>query len=312
MTKPNIKKVVKWLIILATTAWIISFLLQQPQQSWQALRNMDPVGLLVATILGIASLAHNAIIFHTLINRKEMALNKLEASSIFFNAQIAKNLPGRIWGIVYQLNHSSMEKTPKHHLVQANLEHMGLVLFGSSAFFIAFFALSASITAATVIFCLSMLAIIPIWQSVALYNVLNQLTARIPILRKYKDISFSPPSKNAVRKSILVHLSSWFFYAGAWYFLLDSINPVSLQATLQTLGAYTGAWIIGFLSFITPSGLGVRESAFVLISSHQSTLESLAFIAILSRLWLLFIEILLSLLFFALVSFYEKRSTSLR
>ncbi len=57
---------------------------------------------------------------------------------------------------------------------------------------------------------------------------------------------------------------SWLVAGGAFYLLLLALWPgTPLVALPICIGIYAIAWDIGFVSFITPSGLGFREAAIV-------------------------------------------------
>jgi uncharacterized membrane protein YbhN (UPF0104 family) len=62
----------------------------------------------------------------------------------------------------------------------------------------------------------------------------------------------------------LYWLVSWSIAGSAFYLLLLSLLPaVPIIALPVCIGIYAIAWDIGFVSFITPSGLGFREGAIV-------------------------------------------------
>jgi uncharacterized membrane protein YbhN (UPF0104 family) len=62
----------------------------------------------------------------------------------------------------------------------------------------------------------------------------------------------------------LYWLMSWAIAGTAFYLLLLSLLPaVPISALPICIGIYAIAWDIGFVSFITPSGLGFREGAIV-------------------------------------------------
>jgi len=92
-----------------------------------------------------------------------------------------------------------------------------------------------------------------------------------PILNGLLNVALRVVKKEPVRLSLryvdilLVTLAwcvSWIVAGGAFYVLLLAIFPaVPLSALPICIGIYALAWDIGFLSFLTPSGLGFRESA---------------------------------------------------
>jgi uncharacterized membrane protein YbhN (UPF0104 family) len=62
----------------------------------------------------------------------------------------------------------------------------------------------------------------------------------------------------------LYWLVSWGIAGSAFYMILLSLLPaVPISALPICIGIYAIAWDIGFVSFITPSGLGFREGAIV-------------------------------------------------
>jgi glycosyltransferase 2 family protein len=62
----------------------------------------------------------------------------------------------------------------------------------------------------------------------------------------------------------LAWCASWFVAGCAFYILVLALWPgTPLVALPICIGIYALAWDIGFVSFITPSGLGVREAAIV-------------------------------------------------
>ncbi|MBE3560903.1 MAG: flippase-like domain-containing protein, partial [Ktedonobacteraceae bacterium] len=112
-----------------------------------------------------------------------------------------------------------------------------------------------------------------------LLNVALRLLRREPVrlALRYSDI-------------LLITLSwcaSWVIAGGAFYLLLLALWPAAPLALLPLcIGIYALVWDIGFVSFITPSGLGVREGAMVILWNIAFALPGglAAVLAILSRL----------------------------
>jgi len=86
----------------------------------------------------------------------------------------------------------------------------------------------------------------------------------------------------------LAWCGSWIIAGSAFFVLLHSLWPGTPFALLPIcIGIYAVAWDIGFVSFITPSGLGFREAAITAIFFLAFPLlptGTSAIIAILSRL----------------------------
>ena len=84
----------------------------------------------------------------------------------------------------------------------------------------------------------------------------------------------------------LAWCASWVVAGSAFYVLLLALWPTAPLAALPVcIGTYALAWDIGFVSFITPSGLGFREGAIVGLFALSLPLPAglALIIAILSR-----------------------------
>jgi len=87
--------------------------------------------------------------------------------------------------------------------------------------------------------------------------------------------------------------ASWLVAGVGFYLLIRAVVPASLPASaiLVATGIYALAWDIGFLSFITPSGIGFREAAIValllasgLVAPGPASVGVATVIALLARL----------------------------
>lgn len=113
----------------------------------------------------------------------------------------------------------------------------------------------------------------------ALLNTALRLLKRDPIVLslRYRDILLVT----------LAWFTSWLIAGCAFHFLLLALWPQApLLALPICIGIYTIAWDIGFVSFITPSGLGFREGAIVGLFALALPLPGAlaAILAVLSRL----------------------------
>ena len=86
---------------------------------------------------------------------------------------------------------------------------------------------------------------------------------------------FKQPSLDAALKrgplvaAFLCSCVAWLAYGAAGMVLMDGVGQPD-DASLLTGGcAFVSAWLIGFVSFLTPGGLGVREAALVLLLRGQ-------------------------------------------
>lgn len=88
------------------------------------------------------------------------------------------------------------------------------------------------------------------------------------------------------------------YYAGGWILLglafaclTASVAPVEASELALLVGGYAFAWEVGFLSLITPSGIGVKEAVLALVLSLVLPVPAVVAVVVLSRLWQTLIEL---------------------
>ena len=77
----------------------------------------------------------------------------------------------------------------------------------------------------------------------------------------------------------------WLGMGGSFWILAGSLIGLKLALLPQMVSAFALSWILGFLSFITPGGLGVREGALTLLLTPSLPLYAAAALSLLSRIW---------------------------
>ncbi|MDQ4106273.1 MAG: lysylphosphatidylglycerol synthase domain-containing protein [Actinomycetota bacterium] len=84
---------------------------------------------------------------------------------------------------------------------------------------------------------------------------------------------------------LLYYLGGWLLIGLAFAALTASVTTVDPADLPLLVGGYAFAWEVGFLSFITPSGLGVKEFALLAILLLVLPTPVAAAVVVLSRLW---------------------------
>ena len=109
-----------------------------------------------------------------------------------------------------------------------------------------------------------------------------------------KDLKLDIQKKYLLESLALFVLSS-ILQGLSFFFLIKSVYPMSYAYIPDIIGIYNGSWAIGFLSFIAPAGLGIREGVLTLFLNHYMPLPMAIIIAALTRLWITVFEIIMAL-----------------
>ncbi len=142
-----------------------------------------------------------------------------------------------------------------------------------------------------------------VWLLAAVVYVLvmPQFIIRLARWRKW---GFPATLKVAgVTKLLLISLVTWTVYGLAQALMSKSLQGIATPNIIILSGANVAAWLVGYLSIITPMGLGVREVALstFLASTVADGIGSV--LAVLTRVWLILSE----LVFLGLVIIFSRK-----
>jgi len=95
---------------------------------------------------------------------------------------------------------------------------------------------------------------------------------------------------------LVYYVGGWTLLGAGFAALSAAISGVSWGDVALLAGGYAFAWEVGFLSFITPSGLGVKEVALLAVLALVLPGAIAAALVVLSRMWQTLAEVALAAL----------------
>ena len=222
------------------------------------------------------------------------------AGRLLFVAQILRHLPGRLWGIFYLVK-ETRQSIPPAAMIRANLEVMvysmafSLIVAGTLAL-----GAIAGISLAIVFLVASIVSVaISIridFTGVVLRSVVRLLPSKAAQYEEALKLHESH-SWRLILSIIGYFVLSWCLYISIWWAIPKIFHSLQYVNIWLLCASYCAAWVIGYLTMITPGGLGVREAGFIAMSVKLTTLPNLAFLAVFVRFWQIFIELALFLAF---------------
>lgn len=108
-------------------------------------------------------------------------------------------------------------------------------------------------------------------------------------MRYGRDVDF-PSIDFKYYKIVLLcfyYIIIWVLVGMSFYFLVSSFfgQLISLKVAFDISCIFLISWLVGFLSFLTPGGIGVREAIMTIGLEQLFPLYLVAIIAIISRIW---------------------------
>ncbi|AZN30864.1 flippase-like domain-containing protein [Flaviflexus salsibiostraticola] len=212
--------------------------------------------VLLALVISFAFVWLTMLAWRTILNDAGDPVKAGPARRIFFVSQVAKYLPGGVWNFVaaaemgtdYDISRRRSVTVLLMSMLVSVLTGLGLasiaLVFGPSGLIDTYWWV---------------LLVIPVLLIILYPPVLNVFVNRGLTLLKRDGIE-KPFSGRAIWVAALWAAASWAV-AGlqVWLILTGLGNDPALQTYLLTLGGYALAWVVGFLVFFVPAGVGVRE-----------------------------------------------------
>ncbi len=219
---------------------------------------------------------------------------------VYFSSQAAKYLPGGIWVVPGRtlLYHQQFAIDPARSAMLVIVEMLALCL-GAGLVGLINITLGiqqASLALALLGLVLALFATLHLSQSKAMSELLRRTVLRFFPARMRMNVG------NRLQMLVLLRMTGaafafWMVLGTGFHILLGSLPSLSDRPEwLQAVGAFALAWLAGFLVFVLPAGLGVREGALTLLLQTWLTPGEAVLVAVLARLWWTVVEAFLIVL----------------
>lgn len=269
--------------------------------------NINLFFVLLGILFFISYYFLRSLTWYSLLRFKGYELNLGDSLFSWSFAQLKRYVPGNIWGIVGVSLHFSQKKVSKKDLSSAFMTESILVLLTASSLSL----LAASLVIKSINlaafeylirnFGFALLAVVTFTYLFSEYICTH--------LKLPKFFAFLLPSLSFTKLSkvwALMFLSITCYGIGT-YFISSSLAYMNPLFFWIFVGYFSFSLLLGFVSFITPTGLGVREGAIAFGLGSVMSSGVASFIALFAR----FIMILSELLFLFIAYICQKTQNKL-
>lgn len=290
----NYRRFLSSFLVLGAVVFVSMSLWNNYQQLNQTINELALLSLLLgsgpAVAMAFLKCQLNYLIIRNTVRRDIPGFMVL--TSEFAKSQLVRYIPGMVWGIMYQANRLAQLLDPKlvwqAAIVQDLLANINTVLVLVAA--LAYFSLGWQVAIA--VFLLLSLVLFFLIRT----DALSQLYALI--VNKFFRIegSFNAWSDRESLRAVVVLHADWVAYFLLWIVILPT--SFSWKEAIAVGVCYSLASLLGKLAFVVPSGLFVREAAFVWLGQHASIdVEILLLFGVLARILLTLSDVLFAILF---------------
>ena len=235
---------------------------------------IDALHIIIAMVFVTASLFCKALMNLSMLRELlSSPADNLTLLHSYTKSQIVKYIPGKIWGIVFQAS-SLEDRIPKSKVWIVSVLQV-LILNASTvvvlmAAVVLLESLSTSIKASIIFVCITGFALVYLNYG----RVLRLARIDEATLREYSALT----APGMIGRLTLIVFFDWVFYVGMWGAL--AYGNLSYFEVFITAVNYSAASIVGWLVFVLPNGLAVREAVFVAIG--QITGENVSMLVVYS------------------------------
>jgi hypothetical protein len=209
------------------------------------------------------------------------------SARVWLLSMSTRYLPGNVWHILTRVALASRLRVAGSIVLASATVEQVLTLLGALALF-----------AATVpfwdIFPSSrrwLLLLVPVGLAVIHPRVLGALLGLAARRLRRPELAWSY-TYAAMLRALALYVAAMFCSALALWTLLWGLGPVMPSQFALVVGSAALAWAVGYLSFLTPSGLGVREALLVALLAQSFPMATAIVASLLFRLVMTLGEIL--------------------
>jgi hypothetical protein len=246
---------------------------------------------LLALSLGVmlASLSLYAWQWRISLHCLGAAIGFIKVLRIYFIGNLGRYIPGKVWqflGWFYLF-----EREGVHPVQTLTSIAVNQVIQNMTGLALAFVVLAGFRSTELSGRLLPFLIVIPLGLVVIQPSVLEKLLNWGLRLFRRGPVTIDLTAWDLARFAAF-HLFIWLGYGLAFYFFTRALYPAPLEWMPAFAGIFAGAWVIGFLSFLAPAGLGVREGILVYLLGFYLPSHVAIVVTLLSRLWVTAAELM--------------------
>ncbi|HSA83543.1 MAG TPA: DUF2079 domain-containing protein [Patescibacteria group bacterium] len=201
---------------------------------------------------------------------------------IWAASELHRYIPGNIWSFVGRTVKLAEKGMSKKDIAKCTIYEMQFLVFGTAAasflalpFVSLYFALPSWIPT---------FGIIGLFIGIILFAFHRKLGIKLFFLPDYHPFE--------MLFLIIITTLLFFFFGLGYYFTIISFIAIDPNLIWQITGVAILSYLIGYLSFITPSGIGVREGALAFGLAKIIPASAAGFVALFGRFTMTITEIL--------------------
>ncbi len=297
-----IKFLIGWPISLIAIFYIFKFILPQSKSIITNLKEINFLLLSYGVIFFLIFYFIRCYLWKLILKEQGYDIPLKKASFLWEISELKRFAPGNIWSFIARSNLFFNQDIPAKTIAKSLAIEVEFFFLGclSISLFSIYFIFGKAINIISYNPIMPFIGIL-IFIFISLPFIFSR---RITKLKKFHLLEYILPDFPATKNILFLIISSLsiFSFGLGTYLSITSITYLSPELILHLIGFFAFSLLVGYLSFITPMGLGVREAILIVGLSKFLSLSASSFVAIFTRVILILSEII----FLFLVTLFEK------
>jgi len=256
-----IKFFVGWPLSILAVIFLIKFTAPKLTSLNDVFSQIQPVFILFAVLSFCIYYFLRSFIWRDILHEQKIPLPYRETNWLWALSELQRYIPGSIWSFVSRTVLFSKSNAKKKEIAVALVIESELIVLG--ALLIALLAVSFFLPGIVRFSAIASAFIYGITLVLAVgYIYQQQIIHKLKILLRWSFLKqlFSTLTPTAQLRLLVGSAVSFFFFGLGYYFAISAFVFLHPQNLFSFVGLSSFALLAGYLSFITPTGLGVREA----------------------------------------------------
>lgn len=302
-----LKFAIGWPLSLLAFFFILKIFLDQAPSLLPNLQNINWLLLFFGIVSLLIYYFLRSLIWHRIMQHFSYKVPMRESNYLWAMSELKRYIPGKVWmvlgrTVMFQKLGIGKKDIGKGLLIELEVFVLGSLVVSLLAvpFFFPEDALwsliwmSICVIIIIGIYCYNQQILSVIARSEAIPSsggLLRSFFARNDKIKTFIFFLLPPFQSKATLMLVLISIVALVFFGLGNYLVISATFLLDPQLVFQLIGVFVLAFLAGFLSVITPSGLGVREAVMLYGLLYVTTAGLAAFGALFSRLMLILSEL---------------------
>jgi glycosyltransferase 2 family protein len=286
----NWRKVIGFIVGVIVIIFLVTILSKQ----WSQIQQYEWTFHLGWLFLSILFLTISTLIVTlsslTVFREFKESISFLKIFNIFNISAPIRYIPGNVWYVAGRMEMFKKHKVSRLTSTVGLFLEIGIGLIAASTLFLFAILLGYDLVNISSTWIILIIVTMVISMHPKLFNpIINKLYKLV----KKQEINLTWNYESTLEIYIIL-LSHWILQGLAFFFLVKSIYITNDTILIPLIGIYSIAWVLSFLTFISPGGLGIKEGIMVLFLQSFMPLDVSIIISLFSRIVTIFHELLMA------------------